>query len=140
MSETWRNLRLIVAATSLLLIGGVLGVMFDRLHHRGAHVIVHRIQPQRDASFELLDSMLELRPGQRDTVRAIVERRQPSIDTIWRHTHESLRSALDQTIGDLGAVLDADQLARLRSFSAGLRNPTGTPAGGTTQPPAVFRH
>lgn len=140
MSESKRDLRFIVAAVSLLLIGAVLGVMFDRFHHRAPHVLVHRIQPQRDASLAMLDSMLELRDDQRERVRAIIERRQPAIDTIWRHTHLSLRSALDSTIGDLESVLDESQLARLRALSEGLRNPGGLIAPAGTPPSGVFRH
>lgn len=140
MSESRRDFRFIVAAASLLLIGAVLGVMFDRFHHRAPHVVVHRLQPQREASFAMLDSVLELRADQRDRVRQIVERRQPSIDTIWRHTHMSLRSALDSTIGDLESVLDEAQLSRLRALSEGLRNPGGLIAPAGTPPSGVFRH
>jgi hypothetical protein len=140
VSETKRDLRSIVAALSLLLIGAVLGVMFDRFHHRAPHVIVHRLQPQREASLAMLDSMLELRDDQRERVREIMERRQPAIDTIWRHTHLDLRAALDSTIGDLEAVLDASQLTRLRALSEGLRNPSGLIAPSGTAPSGVFRH
>jgi hypothetical protein len=126
------NWRLLVSSGALILLGAALGIAFDRMHHRRVTVaIMHGPPPGPGAgvtaSFAMLDSLLELRPEQRERVRAILLSRQEPIDSIWATTHRSLRTSLDSTAGELEAILDSHQRDRLNALLGGLRNPSPTP-------------
>jgi hypothetical protein len=125
------NWRLIVSSGALVLLGAALGIAFDRLHHRRVTVaVIHGPTPGPGAgvtaSFDMLDSLLELRPEQREPVRQVLLSRQEPIDSIWASTHRSLRTSLDSTAGELDRILDAEQRARLDALLGGLRNPQPT--------------
>ena len=122
------NWRLLVSSGALVLLGAALGIAADRMHHRRFTVaFVHAPPPGPGdgvtASFEMLDSLLQLRPEQRERVRAILMARQEPIDSIWATTHRSLRTSLDSTAGELEAILDNHQRDRLNALLGGLRNP-----------------
>jgi hypothetical protein len=122
------NWRLLLSSSALVLLGAALGIAFDRIHHRRVTVaIVHGPPPGPGAgvtaSFAMLDSLLELRPEQRERVRQILQSRQEPIDSIWATTHRSLRTSLDSTAGELESILDDHQRDKLNALLGGLRNP-----------------
>jgi hypothetical protein len=122
------NWRLLLSSSALVLLGAALGIAFDRLHHRRVTVaFVHAPPPGPGAgvtaSFAMLDSLLELRPEQRERVRQILQSRQEPIDSIWATTHRSLRTSLDSTAGELESILDDRQRDKLNALLGGLRNP-----------------
>ena len=107
--------RAVVAAVSLLVIGAALGVTIDR-HRVTPAMRVTAIRIHEDP-FAVMDSALVLRPDQRESVRSIIEARQTDIEGVWGETHRRLLGLLDSTMSDLEAVLDADQVGRLRDLA-----------------------
>jgi len=66
-------------------------------------------RPTTDRAVEMLGHRLNLRSGQRDSVRAILERHRPELDSVWAAFRPRFDS-LQHTIGkEIEAQLDPDQ-------------------------------
>lgn len=79
-----------------------------------------RLTPGR--AVELLGHRLSLRPSQRDSVRAIFERRRPAFDSLWHEMSPRLDSLEYSVSRDIEAQLDPDQRSKFaelrREFDA----------------------
>jgi hypothetical protein len=104
MTSRWR-------ATLLLIVVFLAGV--------GVGVAGHRLfgprrggRPTTDRAVEMLGHRLHLRNNQRDSVRAILERHRPELDSVWG-TFRPRFDSLQHTIGkEIEAQLDPDQRDR----------------------------
>lgn len=66
-------------------------------------------RPSPERAVEMLDRHLHLRPVQRDSVRAVLERHRPEMDSVWRAFRPRFDS-LQRVIGkEIDAQLDPDQ-------------------------------
>jgi heavy-metal resistance protein len=66
-------------------------------------------RPSPDRAVEMLDRRLHLRAGQRDSVRAVLERHRPELDSVWAAFRPRFDS-LQRVIGkEIEAQLDPDQ-------------------------------
>jgi hypothetical protein len=113
-SSGWRGW---TAAAALLVAGAAGGVALERfLHHRQDPHSRLLEEVQRDP-IGVMDRELNLRPGQREQVAAILSRRQGAIDAVWGDTHVRLRAAVDSVVSEIAAVLDTGQARRFRAFA-----------------------
>lgn len=102
----WRAGALLVAAFLAGIAVGLIGgrVLGPRFWPRGRPTPAHAV--------EALGRRLGLRPSQRDSVRAIFERRRPTFDSLWRQVSPRLDS-LELTVSkEIEAQLDPDQRAK----------------------------
>jgi hypothetical protein len=58
---------------------------------------------------DVLSRRLDLRPSQKDSVRAIFERRKPAFDTLWRDIGPRIDSLEHSVSEEIEAQLDPDQ-------------------------------
>jgi hypothetical protein len=102
MTSQWRATLLLVV---VFLAGVGVGVVGWRLlgpPRRGG-------RPSPDRAVEMLDRRLHLRPGQRDSVRAALERHRSELDSVWAAFRPRFDS-LQRVIGkEIEAQLDPDQ-------------------------------
>ncbi len=102
----WRAGALLVGAFLAGIAVGVIGgrVLFPRFWPRGRPTPTH--------AAEALGRHLGLRPSQRDSVRAIFERRRPAFDSLWRDMSPRLDSLQHAVSKEIEAQLDPDQRAK----------------------------
>lgn len=101
MSSRWRATLLLIV---VFLAGVGVGVAGLRLlgPRRGG-------RPTTDRAVEMLGRRLKLRNAQRDSVRAVLERHRPELDSVWGAFRPRFDS-LQHTIGkEIEAQLDPDQ-------------------------------
>lgn len=101
MSSRWRATLLLIV---VFLAGVGVGVAGLRLlgPRRGA-------RPTTDRAVEMLGHRLKLRNAQRDSVRAVLERHRPELDSVWgafRPRFDSLQRVIGK---EIEAQLDPDQ-------------------------------
>lgn len=95
----------------------LLGVVF--LAGAGVGILGHRLlgprrggRPTTDRVVDMLGHRLNLRSGQRDSVRAVLDRHRPQLDSVWaefRPRFDSLQGVIGK---EIEAQLDPDQRAR----------------------------
>jgi hypothetical protein len=66
-------------------------------------------RPTPGRAVETLSRRLGLRPSQRDSVRAIFERRRPAFDSLWRQVSPRIDSLEHAVSKEIEAQLDPDQ-------------------------------
>jgi hypothetical protein len=96
----------------MFVLGLVVGFAGGRLLHRGP--FGHRFGPRPTpaALADRLGRHLDLRPAQRDSVRAILERHRPEMDSLWGAFRPRIR-AVEQTVQqEIAAQLDPGQQER----------------------------
>jgi hypothetical protein len=104
VTSRWRATLLLVV---VFLAGVGVGVVGHRLLGRR-----HEGRPTMDRVVDMLGHRLQLRSGQRDSVRAVLERHRPELDSVWAAFRPRFDS-LQGTIGkEIEAQLDPDQRAR----------------------------
>ncbi|HZE75406.1 MAG TPA: hypothetical protein VE091_08875 [Gemmatimonadales bacterium] len=99
----WRAAALLFGAFLAGIAVGVIGGRFlgGRFWERG--------RPTPGHAVEMLSHRLGLRPSQRDSVKAIFERRRPTFDSLWRDVSPRIDS-LEHTVSrEIEAQLDPDQ-------------------------------
>lgn len=112
-----RNPLLLLAAAFLfgggvgLITGMQVGDGHDRGHSHGRGGRAHLERLQRE---------LDLTPGQRDSVRAILERHRPGFDSVWAETRPRYETLRDRVRSDIRAQLDPDQQRRYDDMIARL--------------------
>ena len=121
----WRTL---IAIGSLLVLGAVAGVSADRMLHREPAGRAFQMSHLRSEPLDVMDSVIDMRPEQRERVAAILETRQPAIDSVWFDTHVRLRTIIETLVADIAAVLDPDQAERFHQLVEELHStPSGLP-------------
>jgi hypothetical protein len=68
-----------------------------------------RGRPTPGRAVEMLSHRLGLRPSQRDSVKAIFERRRPAFDSLWRDVSPRIDSLEHAVSREIEAQLDPDQ-------------------------------
>jgi hypothetical protein len=99
----WRAAALLVGAFLAGIAVGVIGGRFlgGRFWERG--------RPTPGHAVEMLSHRLGLRPAQRDSVKAIFERRRPTFDSLWRDVSPRIDSLEHSVSREIEAQLDPDQ-------------------------------
>jgi hypothetical protein len=102
----WRALALLLGAFLAGIGVGMIGGHFfgSRFWPRGRPTPAHAV--------EALGRRLGLRPSQRDSVRAIFERRRPAFDSLWRQVSPRIDSLELSVSKEIEAQLDPDQRAK----------------------------
>ena len=124
MTEGRGGFRTAIAALSLLALGAVAGVTADRMLHRPVdreHIVVEGDTiPLREIHRDpvgALDRTVGLRPGQRERVTAILEKRQKDINAVWGDTQGRVKVIVDSMVNEVAAVLDPDQQQKFRALA-----------------------
>jgi hypothetical protein len=90
-----------------------------------------------------LSRRLDLRPEQRDSVRAILERHRPTMDSLWSEFRPRIRAVDESLQREIAAQLDPAQrekFAKLRERYERMRPaPPGSPPGPPPGPPPASR-
>lgn len=112
-----RNPLLLLAAAFLLGggIGLITGMQVDDGHGRD-----HGPRLGGRGYLERLQRELDLTPGQRDSVRAVLERHRPGFDSVWAETRPRYETLRDGVRSDIRAQLDPDQQRRYDDMIARL--------------------
>jgi hypothetical protein len=112
-----RNPLLLLAAAFLL--GGGIGLITGMQVGDG-HDRDHSPRRSGRAHLERLQRELDLTPGQRDSVRAILERHRPGFDSVWSETRPRYETLRDRVRSDIRVQLDPDQQRRYDDMIARL--------------------
>jgi len=115
--------RLVLAVGSLLIVGAAAGIAADRLLHRRGDDQLLLMERLRNDPLAVIDSLIPMRPEQRDQVAAVLEARQTAIDAVWHDTHTRLQATLDSVVDEIAVVLDQDQETRFRALIAEVHGP-----------------
>jgi len=113
---TRHALQAAAAALALLLIGAVLGIAVDRFHVRDrdqASTLLAEIE--RDP-MAVLEREINLRPEQRASIGAILERYQATLDSVWGESNRRVRATVQGVVTDIAAQLDSTQARRFRAL------------------------
>ena len=117
MISTRTQLRILLAAGSLLLLGAAAGVTVDRVAHlRGTPTMVEFSRVHTDP-VGVIETVMTLRPEQRARIEAILATRQGDIDTAFRDARARIDAVVDSVVNEIAAELDPDQAARFRQLA-----------------------
>ena len=87
-----------------------------------------------NAMIEFLDRRLQLRPAQRDSVRAVFVRYRTAMDSLWEAVHPRVDSVRSAMRAEIRALLDSAQAERYARLIARQRHhhhrPGGSDSGG----------
>lgn len=120
MAQSSRG-RSVVAATSLLVLGAVLGIGADRHLHGGASSSGNSLLTPHEA-LEELDRAANLRPAQRERIDSILDAHQTDVDAAWRTAQDHVGRTVQVVISDIEAILDPDQIAPFRALVERVHN------------------
>ena len=111
------QLRIFLAAGSLILLGAAAGVTVDRVaHHQGIPVMVEFSRVHGDP-VGVIESVITLTPQQRTRIEAILATRQGDIDTAFRDARTRIDAVVNSVVNEIAAELDAEQAARFRQLA-----------------------
>jgi hypothetical protein len=122
--------RAAVLLGAMFLLGLVVGFFGGRLLHRGPFG-PRPGPPTPTAMANRLGRRLNLRPEQRDSVRAILERHRPAMDSLWGDFRPRIRAVEETVQQEITAQLDPGQrekFAQLRRRFERMR--PAAPGGG----------
>lgn len=119
----------VVAALSLLVLGGVVGIAVDRhVLSSGRHSAPGDRHGHAAAFHEMamssLADRLDLEPAQRSRIDSILASRHHTLRRTWQTLHVELGAAVDTVHRDIEAVLTPEQRAAFREW---LRRPPPSP-------------
>ncbi|HET7598933.1 MAG TPA: periplasmic heavy metal sensor [Gemmatimonadales bacterium] len=100
----WRAAALLAA---VFVLGLVVGAWGRGLAHSRPFAQADR--PGPDGMVRRLSHELDLTPPQRDSVRAILDRHRPEMDSLWRDFRPRLRAVEQSVRNDIAAQLDTRQ-------------------------------
>ena len=130
-SPQWRA---ILAAVSLLGLGGAIGVTLDRVWLMRAGETAHGPLDAQTEMIEALQVELALTPAQATEVSAILERHQGQVTHTWETVRPHLRAAMDSVGSEIEAVLAPEQLERFRTWIREQHGPNGSMGSGRARP------
>lgn len=108
-----------LAAVVLLLVTFVLGGFFGgavSTYAERRNFAKRHNHKERPSYVERLSQEVELRPGQRDSVSAILDRHRPVMDSLWAQVRPQFDSERENIRREIRALLSADQLARYNAM------------------------
>jgi hypothetical protein len=133
--------RAAVLLGATFLLGLVVGLFGGRWLHPGQ--LGPRPRPTPVALADHLSRRLDLRPEQRDSVRAILERHRPTMDSLWSEFRPRIRAVDESLQQEITAQLDPaqrDKFAKLRERYERKRPELyGPPPGAPPGPPPASR-
>ena len=88
------------------LVGGAATSMADRQTHK------HRDRQPRPSYVDRLGTELGLSEAQKDSVRAVLERHQPAMDSLWESIRPLLQSERQAIRSQIHALLSEEQQAK----------------------------
>ena len=101
-----------VAALALLVIGAILGITVDRFHVRGGdHSSKLLAEINRDP-MAVLEREIHLRQEQQAPIKAILDRYQVTLDSVWQAGNDQVRSTVQGVVHEIAAQLDSTQSRR----------------------------
>ncbi len=114
MNERTRS---ITASLLLVISGAAGGVVVDHLvilhHHAGAHAAT---ADHAAILLAELDKVLDLTPGQHDSIGAIITSHQRAIDSAWRAIHRNMDSGMDSVHREVAKILRPEQMTKLMEW------------------------
>jgi len=123
--STWRAAVLLLVA---FVLGGVAGAAITATAERGRHPSrEHQERRERRGSYiDMLAHELDLTAMQRDSVRAILDRYRPAMDSLWGETRPRFETLQERIRSDIRSQLMPEQITEyndmLRRFDAGRRD------------------
>ncbi len=130
-SPRWRA---ILAAISLLGLGGAIGVTLDRVWLTRAGQTAHGPVNAQTEMVEALQAALALTPAQANEVSAILERYQEQVTHTWETIRPNLRAAMDSVGSEIEKVLAPEQREGFRTWIREQHGPNGSMGRGRGQP------
>lgn len=111
----------VVAALSLLVLGGVLGVAVDRHvlssdRHSAPSGRHDHAAAFHEMAMSSLAERLDLEPAQRSRIDSILASRHHTLRRTWQALHLELGAAVDTVHRDIEAVLTTEQRAAFREW------------------------
>jgi hypothetical protein len=112
-----------VAALSLLVLGGAVGIALDRsLHSPGGHLGIEGMhsspEAHRDAAIEELHRVLTLDSDQMRHIDSVVQSHQMILEADWETLRGELAAVVDSVHREIEAVLTEEQRGLFRSWAA----------------------
>lgn len=107
---TRSRLGAVVLLLAAFLLGGLVGGAATSMADRQSHK--HRDRPPRPSYVDRLGTELGLSEEQKDSVRAVLERHQPAMDSLWESIRPLLQSERQAIRSQIHALLSAEQQAR----------------------------
>jgi hypothetical protein len=125
--SSW-GLRGLLGALSLLVVGGLMGMVGHRfvLDHEGAQAI-SGIEPH-EAAIAAFAEALDLSDEQLEAVEAILSRHQAVVTEAWGTLHQRLQASADSAHGEIGQLLNEEQRAMFDGWMAA-QHPSLDPHG-----------
>jgi hypothetical protein len=109
---------MVIATSSLVIIGAVLGITADRMLHGRGDPRMSQLRAIQEDPVGAIDRVVRLRPEQRERVSGILAARQSLIDEAWHDVHNHLLATLDTVVNEIAAALDPEQAATFRAHFA----------------------
>jgi hypothetical protein len=94
----------------------VVGILAGPLVHRGFGGRRNG-PPSPQAIADRLGHRLDLKPAQRDSVQAILERHRPVMDSLWRDFRPRIHAVEETVQREISAQLDAEQQQKFRELT-----------------------
>ena len=122
MSNTKHVVHATLGAISILVIGIVIGVFFDRtfLAHTGQAAAQHSPDVALDTDHENfvedLQHDLGLSREQAAQVHEILNSHQAAVDDAWSAVHSRLAAAIDSVHAEIAEILDSEQQLQLHEW------------------------
>ena len=107
---TRSRLGAVVLLLAAFLLGGLVGGAATSMADRRSHQ--HRDRPPRPSYVDRLGTELGLSEAQKDSVRAVLERHQPAMDSLWESIRPLLQSERQAIRKEIHALLSDEQQAR----------------------------
>ena len=107
---TRSRLGAVVLLLAAFLLGGLVGGAATSMADRPSHQ--HRDRPPPSSYVDRLGTELGLSEAQKDSVRAVLERHQPAMDSLWESIRPLLQSERQAIRSQIHALLSAEQQAR----------------------------
>ncbi len=112
---TRSRLAAVVLLLATFVLGGFLGGAVSTFAERRTFAKRHNHQ-ERPSYVERLTQEVGLRPAQRDSVSAILERHKPVMDSLWAEVRPLFATERENIRRDIRALLSADQLTRYNAM------------------------
>lgn len=107
---TRSRLGAVVLLLAAFLLGGLVGGAATSMADRRSHQ--HRDRPPRPSYVDRLGTELGLSEAQKDSVRAVLERHQPAMDSLWQLIRPQFQSERQLIRNEISALLSPEQQAK----------------------------
>ena len=108
--------RAVLAAASLLVLGAVVGIAFDRHLHRSGGGQGNPAAALHEMTMSSIQEELDLTADQRRQIDSIIESRHYALRDAWRAVHTQLGAAVDTVHSEIEGVLTPGQRVRFREW------------------------